>query len=422
MTWTSLALIVLIVCSGIVSGAETALFGLRRQDVYALANARSRFRRLAAELLERPKQLLLTLLITNTAVNVGIFAVSFVTAQGVSHHHPLLASAIGLATLLAVILFGEIVPKSLALAHAPRIAPAVAPLIHAARFALGPVRWFLSTVLVVPVTRMLQPGSLPDTSVSTDELRQLVEASAQEEVFSSTENEMLQAVVSLADVNVRAVMVPRVDVVALSIEDSADTVRRRFAASRRTKLPVYCRHLDDVRGLLYARDFYLRPEAPIVKLLRPVDFIPEQATLIQVIRNFRSRHTQLAIVVDEYGGMAGLVTLEDVLEEIVGDLPGSDRPSRPLAEAIDANTYRVSGRLGVRRWASLFGLSSSDTSVDTLGGLVTARLGRLPRPGDLVRAGQLTLTVARMERRRVEELILRHESPADGQPDPEGRS
>ncbi|MBN1512682.1 MAG: HlyC/CorC family transporter [Phycisphaerae bacterium] len=409
MTWV--LLVVLLACSAAVSGSETALFGLSRQDLHTFATSSSRLRRTAALLLHHPHHLLLTVLITNTAVNIGIFAVSFLMAEDLGRSSPLLASLAGVGALVAVILFGEILPKSIALSHPRRLAPLVAPGIQALQFVLTPVRWLLAVLLVEPATRLLLPPAARVPAVSTEELRDIIDSSAGHQVLNSVESDMLQAVVGLADVNVRSVLVPRVDMIAVSLGDEREAIRDRFEQSGKTKLPVFDRDLDDVRGLLYARDFHLNPERSVEQLLRPVAFVPEQANLIQVIRHFRLTHTQLAIVVDEYGGVAGLVTLEDVLEEIVGDLRGPAEEEQPLAQALDDNTYRLSGQLGVRDWASLFGITAVDADVDTLGGLITARLGRLPRVGDCVRTGNLTITVESLRGRRVGTLIL-HRMPA----------
>jgi CBS domain containing-hemolysin-like protein len=409
MSWV--LLLVLLACSAAVSGSETALFGLSRQDLYTFAASSSRLRRTAALLMHHPHHLLLTVLIANTAVNIGIFAVSFHMAGELGRSSPVLASLAGVGALVAVILFGEILPKSIALAHPRGLAPLVAPGIHALQIVLTPVRWLLAAALVEPATRLLLPPAARAPAVSTEELRDIIESSVGQQVLNSVESDMLQAVVGLADVNVRSVLVPRVDIIAVSLGDDREAVHRRFEQSGKTKLPVVDHNLDDVRGLLYARDFHLSPDRSVEQLLRPVTFVPEQASLIQVIRHFRLTHTQLAMVVDEYGGVAGLVTLEDVLEEIVGDLRGPADEERPLAETLDDNTYRLSGQLGVRDWASLFGIPPIEADVDTLGGLITARLGRLARVGDCVRTGNLTLTVESLRGRRVGTLIL-HRVPA----------
>ncbi len=410
-------LVVLLACSAAISGSETALFGLSRQDLHAFATSASRLRRTAASLMHHPHHLLLTILIANTAVNIGIFAVSFRMAEDLGRSSPLQASMVGVGALVAVILMGEILPKSVALAHPRGLAPLAAPGIQVLQFALSPVRWLLAVALVEPATRLLLPPAARAPAVSTEELRDMIERSTGHQVINSLESDMLQAVVGLADVNVRSVLVPRVDMIAVSLRDAHEVIRSRFEQCGKTKLPVFGRDLDDMRGLLYARDFHLNPGRNVEQLLRPVTFVPEQADLIQVIRHFRRTHTQLAIVVDEYGGVAGLVTLEDVLEEIVGDLRGPAEEDQPLAQFLDDNTYRLSGQLGVRDWASLFGITTIDADVDTLGGLITARLGRIPRVGDTVQTGNLSLTVESLHGRRVGTLILRR-SPGDAEVSP----
>lgn len=408
MTW--MVLLLLLACSGAVSGSETALFGLTHQELRSFARSGNPFSRRAALLMRQPRRVLLTLLIANTAVNIAIFAVSFVTFENLGSTHPVWASFGGVAALIAVLLVGEILPKSIALLHASRVAPLVSAPVHAAAVALAPIRWVLSALLVEPATRLLKPAPEHADRVSTEELRDVVESSAHQKVITTTENEMLQAVIVLGDVTVRSIMVPRVDVSAVSIHDNRQTIRRRFEATRRSRLLVYGKDLDDVRGLLDARDFYLRPDDSIARLTRPVHFVPEQADLIQLIRHFRETQTPVAVVVDEHGGMAGWVTLSDVLEEIVGDLPSEEPPEAgPLAEPIDENTYRLSGRVSVRAWCSLLGVSPTREPADTLGGWVTARLGRLPRVGDAVRTGNLTLTVESVQRRRVDRLVLKRD-------------
>ena len=167
------------------------------------------------------------------------------------------------------------------------------------------------------------------------------------------------------------------------------------------------RDLDDIHGVVYARDVYLHPRAPLKTLVKPVHFVPEQINLVQLIRYFRSEKVEFAIVVDEYGGTAGLVSMEDVGEWIVGDLPDPDavRPT-PTTERLDENSYRVSGDLSVRLWADQFAVGEVERHIDTVGGLVLAKLGRLPHVGDTVRVGNLTLKVEAMDRHRIEHVLL----------------
>ena len=416
-----LLLLILLPCSGIVSGSETALFGLSRLELRGFATSGGPLKRQAWQLMQHPRRVLMTVLIANTAINVLFFAISFVVLENLGRRSPLAASAGGVVALLAIIVFGEILPKAVARTHAARFAPLAAPLIRTLQTALGPVQTILQVCLVEPLSRLLRgPAPCPD-EVTVDELRALVEMSAHQGVIDSAENRMLQEIVALPAVKVRQIMRPRVDVVAVALDEDPQRVRRKLGEARLTRLPVYGRDLDDVRGLVYARDLYLDPSAPLADLVRPVQVVPEQAQLLQLIEHFRSTQSRLTIVVDEYGGMAGLVTLRDVLEEIVGEVGGPTGPAEPATEVIDENTYRLAGDLSIRDWAERFGMPglASAARFQTVAGLVLAELGRLPREGDSVSIGNLTLTVERLDGRRIERILLRRHRPAsDARADP----
>jgi putative hemolysin len=317
------------------------------------------------------------------------------------------------AAPLSVILFGELLPKAAALSAARRFAPTAGAFVSGLQIALGPIQWVLSALLVEPITRLLSPQRRFRGTIGTDELRSLVEHSAREGAITSSENEMLQAVVALAEVSVREVMTPRVDLRYLTIEASPEAARGFFLETKLRRAPVCGRDPDELRGVLYARDVYLNRGAPVRSLLRRIHFVPAQANLVQVLQYFRAENIHLAAVVDEYGGTMGLVTLEDIVEWVVGDLPEVDspRPATPV-ERIDEDSYRLPGNLSVHWWADRFGVGEIDRYIDTVGGLVLARLGRVPRVGDAVRIHNLTLTVERVRRRRIESVRLQR--TADG--------
>ena len=407
-----LSLALLVLCSFIVSGSETALFALSSRDRKVFAASPSRFKRLASELMSRPRRVLMTVLIVNTAINVAIFAVSYVTFGAVAHATPLLAACGGAIGLVIVILFGEIIPKAVALANARKVAPVVAPLIHVLQIATGPFSGLLRVAFVEPLTRILSPGYSGEAEATGDDLRALVETTAEQGIISTREHDMLQAVVALPEITVRSVMVPRVGIRSIPVNAQRDAVRRAFQETGFKKLPVHGRDLDDIRGLLYARDLYLRAGEPLKELVRPVPYVPEVINLLQLIRHFRRTHAPLAIVVDEYGGVSGLVTPEDVLEEIVGELEQAGRPiPEPTVERIDDQTYRLSGSLSIRPWRRLLGMTETFTQVDTIGGVVLASLGRPPRIGDTVRFGNLAVIVDRLEGRRIDRVLIKAEAP-----------
>jgi putative hemolysin len=447
MIWILIA--VLLMCSAAVSGSETALFALTRAERSRLRRAPHPLQRRVHELMRHPRHVLMTVLIANTGVNVAIFATSYLALEPLQGKYPALAAVGGTAVLLAVILCGEVIPKALALVHSSRVSGAAAGLVTLLQTVLGPVLWVLSVFLVDPLSRLLA-GSAGDAPVTTEELRLLVHRSAHQGVISSKEHEMLQSVVAMGNTSVREIMTPRVDIEHLRLGDrmsvkaprlaqgdlgavspagagaaggssvhgiprvrEAEAVLRALREAAHRYVVVCGRDLDDVVAFLPRREVLLRPDAPLAGMMRSPRFAPEQCTLLQLIRLFRVGGMDLAIVVDEYGGTRGLVTMKDVLETIVGDLPdeGGESDTVPT-EQLDENTYRLSGDLGVRSWAQRFGVREIDRRVDTLGGLVLSRLGRMPQRGDQVRLRNLTITVDEVRRRRITRLIVRRDEPS----------
>ncbi len=403
-------LVLLLPCSALLSGAETALFGLSRLELREFEGHGSRLQRQARRLMAHPRRVLMTVLIANTAVNVLFFAISFVVLGQVAEHSPLAATVGSVGAVLVVIVFGEILPKAIARPHAARFAPLAGVLVRALQTVLGPVLTVLHVALVEPLTRLFQLHPMQPHDVSVEELRALVTISAHQGVIDPAENHILQQIVALPETNVRSIMCPRVDVLAAGLREPPEQVRRRIREAMVTRLLVYGRDLDDVRGLVHARDLFLKPDVPLASLVRPTSFVPEQANLLQLIEHFRQTQSQLAVVVDEYGGMAGLVTLDDVLEEIVGEV-GGRQPADPATEVIDENTYRLAGDLSVRDWAERFGLPGVPTNArfQTVAGLVLSHLGRWPREGDSVRIQNLRLAVERLDGRRIDRILLTRE-------------
>lgn len=406
MIWALLA--VLLFCSGCVSASETALFGLPRQALYRFGKSSNPLRRSVFTLMRRPQTVLMTILITNTAVNVAIFAVSFVVSMRLQETSGAIAAAVNVGMLIAVILFGEMLPKALALRNAEPAAPFAAAITLALKFVLAPLRVLLDVLLVKPVTRLLSPSHIEPGNVTVDELRLLVDHTATEGFIDSLENDMLQAAVALSDVRVREIMTPRVDIEWIALTTPRDEVTAAARATRRRRLIVCDGEVDNVIGTLLVRDLLLDDRTSVRRLMRPALFLPEQAHLLQGLQQLQEHGTQLAVVVDEFGGTAGIITVENIVETIVGDLPDYDAPRpTPISERIDENTYRLSGHVSARNWFERFGMAAYDRKVDTLAGLIAARLGRWPRVGDAVHVRNLTLTVERMKSNRIDTVLVK---------------
>ncbi len=414
MIW--LWLVILLIVSGVVSGSETALFSLSDRSLHNYGRSTVKLRRLVHKLMRTPNRVLMTVLIANTAINIAIFSTSYILAEQLRHKAPWAAAACGVGILLSVIAFGEIIPKAIALSHAQSLAPFSGMVIAILQVVLSPLRGLLRFCVVQPLIRLLEPSTKTSGPVTTDELQSLVEQSARDGVINTKEETMLQAVVAANDVRVREIMTPRVDLVSVPIDSSPETIEQLLRQSRRRRFPVSGKNLDDMRGVIYARDYFLYPDQLITKTMRPIHYVPEQANLIQVLRHFRQQHIQFAVVVDEYGGTAGVVAVEDVVAWLMGDVPEAEEgESRPATEMIDPNTYRLAGDLSARLLADRFNIGDMQRHIDTVGGIMLAKLGRLPRCGDAITIGNLTLTVETMRSRRITRILLQRDSESPHQ-------
>jgi CBS domain containing-hemolysin-like protein len=375
-------------------------------------------------LLADPRMLLITLMFGNMLANVSYFVVSSVLLLklNAAHTNPLIITIATFTPLLVIIVFGEVLPKLLAnTAQITWVRATAIPMLAVHRF-INPLRLVLNQWLISPLSRLIEPRSRP-AALSPDELEALIQLSQQRGVIDRSEEQLLREVVALSQMRVRQVMIPRVDIHWIDQSESPQALRRLIERTGLTKFLVCRGDLDHVEGIVYARQFLLAAaaarerEQPLTlrSITRNVQFVPEQQRVDQLITDFRRRGMQLAVVVDEYGGTAGLVTLKDVLERLVGDLDMDEAPGE--GEAIPARSlgdgrWQVNGRLAVRDWAEAFGQRRVPEEVVTVGGLITAKLGRIPHVGDTVSLGNLRLEVQSMDRGRVESVLLELDDPS----------
>jgi len=407
--WHGVTLMILLACSAFFNCSETALFSLTPHQLYTMRQSRHRIPQLVADLMRDSDRLLLTILVGNNAVHILLFANSYVLIRHVARDYGPAAISIGsVLSLLVVLVFAEVIPKVLAAAGPATVAAWVAPGVRACQVLFSPIRAVLQFGFVMPLTRLLGRTGGEPPRVTAEELKILLEMSQHGGAIKPGESTWLQHVVDLAEARVHEVMVPRVDIKAFDIDAPTEDLCDLFREYHLTKIPVYEGDIDRVFGLLYARDVLLNRRRALREMVRPVHFIPEQMRLDQLLAHFRNTGTQLAIVVDEYGGVAGLVTIEDVLEHIVGEI--HDRPEpppRPEVERNEDGSFSVAGRLSIRMLAQVFGPTVLDERVDTMAGLFIARIGRIPSTGDTVRLGNLMMTVESVVGRRIDRVLLR---------------
>jgi len=397
--------------SGFFSGSETALFALTANERMTLRRSGGRTTRAVETLLANQRMLLITILIGNMTVNVLYFVVTSVLLM--KRDVGVLYSVLLAATfLLALILIGEVTPKLVANTRRIGFASLTAPLLVTFHQAIAPLRIVLDRVVVGPLSRLTSPAGRPP-ELDEHELSALLDVSSSSGVIDDQEQQILQDVISLSQLKVRDVMTPRVRVAAIPVGATYEQVRKLAEKTRLTKFPVYDENIDHILGLLPVRRFLLDPprraddREAIERLLTPAHYVPETARLDQLLDRFRETHTQLAIVVDEYGGTSGVVAAEDVVEELVGDIASDeDRGGIEPPTRIQPGQWRVDGATPIHDWAEAFGARLVSPQVATLGGLLLSRLGRAPRVGDHIELSNVRLEVERIDRSRVLSVIV----------------
>ena len=327
---------------------------------------------------------------------------------------------ITLLIALASIIIGELVPKTLALAFPDRFAIFVARPIGWFDRLLRPIVWFVSSVSNVFV-RALGGKDRPQAGyLSTEELKMLVETGSEQGGIEEEEKEMIHGVIELAETKVHQVMVPRIGIRAVEVQAPIDEVLDMIVRAGHSRVPVYEESLDNIVGILYAKDLlpFLRPgaapatEIDIRSLVRPAAYVPETKPVDELLHEMRVDKRHIAIVVDEYGGTAGLITMEDVVEEIVGEIQDEYDSEESLVEALEEDekvAFRVDGRVSMDDLRDLFELSDTEEDdedeYDTVGGFIVHRVGRIPLPGAIVPFRDVTLTVETAEPRRIGKVI-----------------
>jgi putative hemolysin len=398
-------MMVLLACSAFFSGAETAFFNLSRRQINLLRKSKHRLQHLAGSLPNKPKQLLGCLLFGNMTVNVLFYALASVLTVRIGHRVGAGAAAITAGVSFAVlVLFGEIVPKSVAYGNSRSVGIVTALPLFLCLQIFAPLQFIFRVFIVEPSLRLLLGPTHSPKPISTGEFKSLIEQVRKRGLITTAENKLLTEIIELGFLKVRHVMRPRVDMIACSITDSTDSAREKMVKNHLTKLPVYTRTIDSIVGLVHLRKLLLEGETSLDKIVQPVHFVPEQKTVESLLEFLRKTGTDTAIVVDEYGGIAGSVCLEDIAEELLGPIEVKEG-IEPI-EQIGPFEYRLSGELSIHDWADAFGVDPEEAKVSTIGGLVTALLGKIPKSGDVAYLKDLKFTVERVQKHRIETVIL----------------
>jgi putative hemolysin len=405
------ALCVLIVCSAILTGAEAAYFSL----------GRARLKHVAPKdedepvgepkpLIERPHELLVTLLVGITVINIGAAALAATIADSI--FGPTVGLFVEIIVLVFVLTtFGEVLPMTLAVKYPERFLAIAGPPVAWLGVLLAPARATL-TGLTALMVRIVSRGRTEQATLSEEELRTLVDVGASEGVVEREEREMIHKVFELEDTLVRSVMVPRTDMVCLDVETPTAEILPALREHLHSRVPVYEGAIDVIVGILYAKDLLpfmegLPPDFDLRSHLHPPYFVPESKRADALLQEFHAKRVQMAIVVDEYGGTAGLVTVEDLLEEIVGEIRDEYDVESETVSDEGNGTFVFSGKVSVDEVRDRLGIEIEREGFETVGGYLLAHLGRMPYVGERFDVDGLSVEVLEVERRRITKVRVR---------------
>lgn len=392
-----LGLCILFLLSAFFAGSEIALFSVNKVRIRKLAEEGLPQAVILNSLLERPNRLLATILVGNNLVNVGIAAI--ITSMSIIFFgNRGVGIAIGTATLL-ILIFGEITPKSFAAKNAERVSLFVAwPISALVKLFYPFVRGIV--LLISPIIRIFG-GEVKRPFVTEEEIKMLVELGEQEGTIEKEEKEMIKGVFKFGDTTAKEVMVPRIDTSCIDGNATIEEAKNVVLETGYSRTPVYDGNIDNIAGTLFTKDLLKdhKEDTKVKDIMRQAYYVPETKKLDDILNEMQEGKTQMAIVVDEYGGTAGIVTLEDLVEEIVGEIR-DEREELPI-KIIDDTTALVNAKTSISDVNEALGTSLPEEDFGTIGGLVFNTLGDIPVVGDKVGIDTVNLIVDRMRSRRI---------------------
>ena len=417
MSWTSaiclIIFIMLLLLSAIASGSETAFFSLLPNDINEMENSDNRAEKLVLELRNKPKQFLATILIFNNLVNVTItiFSTYIMSLMFNLEVNPLWAFIINVIIVTSLLLiFGEMIPKITAAKSARSLATNIAPMIKFLMFFFKPLSSILvhSTSIIDKRLAKKNVNTLSITDLST-----AVDITTADET-PADERSMLQGIATFGEKEVSDIMQPRVQLFAVKLSTQFDNLIEMVIQNGFSRIPVYEDTLDDIKGILYVKDllpFLDTSDFHWQRLIRQAFFVPENKKINDLFQDFRSKKIHIAIVVDEYGGTSGLVTMEDVLEEIVGDIRDEFDAANDnkFYHKIDDNTYIFQGQTSLVDFCKVFDINELyfeeiKGESDTLAGLILEMEGRIPVAGYSTSYKEFGFVIEKADKRRIIEI------------------
>lgn len=401
-------LLFMIALSSFFSSSETALTSVNQIRLRQSASDGDKKSMTVLKLLENPQDLISSILIGNNIVNIGSSAVATVFfTQLLGASGPLVATIV--MTVL-VLIFGEVLPKTVAQEQPEMVSRAVGKHIARIAFVLKPIVFLLSA-LTSFLKNLLFPQGSQSPTITEEEFKTLVEVGEEEGVLQSEERTYIDNVLDFSSATASDMMKPRTSVVALDVESTDEEILDLLRENRYSRVPVYEDSIDNIIGILYMKDVVRLlaqgEKIHLKEILRDPYFIGESAVADRIFREMKSRNLSIAVVVDEYAGTSGIITMEDILEELVGNIDDEyDLDSRDVI-LLDKGVYLIDPELRIDEVNDHFHLNLTSERADSIGGFVIERLDRIPKQGDVVRYGDLVFTVNEMQGLKLTKLKIK---------------
>jgi putative hemolysin len=406
----SISIVLLLFCSAMVSAAEVALFSLTPNDISTLADEDASKANLISKLLQRPKKLLATILVANNFSHIGVVIIfSFAgnsVFEGIASPALKFVVEVLLVTFL-ILLFGEVLPKIYASRNNIQFSKFVATPMTILDKLLSPISLPMRSVSIFLHEKLGKQKS----NISVDQLSQALELTSTEDT-TSEEQKILEGIVSFGNTDTKQVMSPRIDIFALEIEETFAEIYAKIVDKGYSRIPVYKESIDHIEGILFVKDLIPhinKKEFDWNKLMREPFFVPENKKLDDLLKEFQSKKSHLAIVVDEYGGTSGLVSLEDVIEEIVGDISDEFDDENLNFSQIDDKNFLFEGKMNLKDFYRIIDVDeesfeNTKGEAETLAGFILEILGNFPKKGQKIHFSNVRFTIEVVDKKRIKQL------------------
>ena len=405
-----LAIAFFLFCSAMVSAAEVALFSLTQQDLNTLSEEDSSKANLISKLLQRPKKLLATILVANNFSHIGVVIVfSFVGNNIFSAiESPILKFVVEVILItFLILLFGEVLPKIYASRNNIQFSKFVANPLSILDKLLSPISLPMRAVSVYLHEKLGRQKSY----ISVDQLSQALGLTSTEDT-TSEEQKILEGIVSFGNTDTKQVMSPRIDIFAIEMEETFAEIYEKIVDKGYSRIPVYRESIDHIEGVLFVKDLIPhinKKEFDWIKLIREPFFVPENKKLDDLLKEFQSKKSHLAIVVDEYGGTSGLVSLEDIIEEIVGDISDEFDDENLNYSQIDDKNFLFEGKINLKDFYRIVDVDEeifeiSKGEAETLAGFILEIFGNFPKKGQKIHFTNVHFTIEAVDKKRIKQL------------------